>query len=158
MEAHGTKFIKGAVPTKLEKTEDDRIKVSYDQDGSEIFDTVLFAIGRHANTSALNLDAVGIKCEQNGKIKVDDFQQTNIDNIYAIGDVIHGALELTPVAIKAGALLSERLFAGSKKKMDTINVPTTVFTPIEYGSCGYSEQAAKEKFGAENIDTYHTAF
>lgn len=79
-------------------------------------------------------------------------------HIYAIGDVIYGQLELTPVAIKAGMLLSQRLFAGGTELMDYITVPTTVFTPIEYGCCGYSEEDAKEKFGADNISTYHTQF
>jgi len=49
---------------------------------------------------------------------------------------------LTPVAIKAGKLLSERLFGGKTEKMDYFNVPTTVFTPLEYGCCGYSEEDA----------------
>jgi pyruvate/2-oxoglutarate dehydrogenase complex dihydrolipoamide dehydrogenase (E3) component len=70
-----------------------------------------------------------------------------VENIYAIGDVIYGKLELTPVAIKAGKLLSLRLFAGATEKMDYVNVPTTVFTPLEYGCCGYSEVEAKEKYG-----------
>jgi len=65
---------------------------------------------------------------------------------------------LTPVAIKAGKLLSERLFGGKTEKMDYINVPTTVFTPLEYGCCGYSEEDAKRKFGEDNIATYHTEF
>jgi len=67
-------------------------------------------------------------------------------------------LELTPVAIKAGKLLSYRLFGGMTEKMDYVNVPTAVFTPLEYGSCGLSEEDAKEQYGAENISTYHTEF
>jgi thioredoxin reductase (NADPH) len=57
--------------------------------------------------------------------------------------VLYGKLELTPVAIKAGKLLSRRLFGGSTELMDYINVPTTVFTPLEYGAVGYSEVDAK---------------
>lgn len=120
------------------------------------YDTVLFAIGRNALTKELNLDKVGIKVEANGKLRVNDLEQTNVPHIYGIGDVIYGMLELTPVAIKAGKLLAERLFGGATAKMDYINVPTTVFTPIEYGSCGYSEEDAKAKFGADNISTFHT--
>lgn len=52
--------------------------------------------------------------------------------------------------------LSNRLFAGATTLMDYVNVPTTVFTPLEYGCCGYAEDEAKEKFGADNISTYHT--
>lgn len=79
-------------------------------------------------------------------------------HIYAIGDVIYGQLELTPVAIKAGKLLSRRLFAGETEKMDYVNVPTTVFTPMEYGCCGLAEVDAQAKYGAENISTYHIKF
>ena len=138
-----------------------RILVTYNHKGEEKqeeYDTVLFAIGRYALTADINLDKVGIPAEPNGKIRVDDSEQTNVENIYAIGDVISGKLELTPVAIKAGKLLSLRLFGGATEKMDYVYVPTTVFTPIEYGCCGYSEDEAKEKFGAENISTYHTQF
>lgn len=78
----------------------------------------MFAIGRYAITKGLNLENAGVVCEKNGKFKVNDEEQTNIPNIYAIGDVIYGQLELTPVAIKAGQLLSKRLFAEEKEKMD----------------------------------------
>jgi thioredoxin reductase (NADPH) len=106
----------------------------------------------------LNLESVGVKVESNGKIKVTDKEETNVPHVYAIGDVLYGKLELTPVAIKAGKLLAYRLFGGATEKMDYINVPTTVFTPIEYGSCGMSEEDAKQHYGAENISTYHTEF
>lgn len=135
--------------------------MTFEQDGNIVtdsYDTVLFAIGRYALTKELNLDKVGIKVESNGKIRVNDQEQTNVPHIHAIGDVIYGMLELTPVAIKAGKLLAYRLFGGATAKMDYINVPTTVFTPIEYGSCGYSEEDAKAKFGADNISTFHTEF
>lgn len=162
MENHGTKFIRGTVPTKLEKPDPNgRILVSYELDGKvEVgeYDTVLFAIGRYALTKNLNLESCGVKAESNGKFLVNDVEQTNVPNIYAIGDVIYGKLELTPVAIKAGMLLSRRLFSNSTEKMDYINVPTTVFTPIEYGCCGLTEDEAKEKYGADNIATYHTEF
>lgn len=97
-------------------------------------------------------------CESNGKIKANDDESTNIPHIYAIGDVLYGMLELTPVATKAGKLLAYRLFGGATEKMDYLNVPTTVFTPLEYGAVGYSEEDAKKRFGEENISTYHTEF
>lgn len=96
--------------------------------------------------------------EKNGKFNVNEFEQTNVPHIFAIGDVQNGRLELTPTAIKAGALLAKRLFHGATELMDYTNVPTTVFTPLEYGSCGLTEEDAKNKFGAENIATYHTQF
>lgn len=162
MENHGTKFIRSAVPTKLERPDPaGPIHVTYEQDGqlkTGEFDTVLFAIGRYALTKNIGLETTGVKAESNGKLKVNDVEETNVPNIYAIGDVIYGQLELTPVAIKAGKLLAYRLFGGKTDKMDYINVPTTVFTPLEYGSCGLSEEDAKAKYGAENISTYHTEF
>lgn len=96
-------------------------------------DTVLFAIGRYAVTEGLNLKNAGLIAESNGKFITDKYQRTNVDNIYAIGDVLYGKLELTPTAIHTGRLLAKRLFQGSETIMDFINVPTTVFTPLEYG-------------------------
>ena len=104
------------------------------------------------------LEKAGVRAEANGKIKVNDQEQTEVEHVYAIGDVIYGKLELTPVAIKAGKLLSARLFGGATEKMDYVNVPTTVFTPIEYGSCGMSEEDAKAHFGEDSISTFHTEF
>lgn len=156
-----TKFIESATPSKLEKLENGMIKVTYDQNGeekSEEYQTVLFAMGRYALTGGINLAAAGVTCEKNGKFKVNDVEQTNVPHIYAIGDVIYGQLELTPVAIKAGALLSQRLFAGKTAKMDYVNVPTCVFTPLEYGCCGYAEQDAHDKFGKDNCSTFHVQF
>lgn len=162
MENYGTKFIRGAVPTKLEKPDPaGKIIVSFEQDGEikqDQYDTVLFAIGRYALTKELNLESTGVIAESNGKIKANDEEQTNVPHIYAIGDVLFGKLELTPVAIKAGKLLAYRLFGGQTEKMDYVNVPTTVFTPLEYGSCGFSEEDAKKLYGADNISTFHSEF
>lgn len=157
MEENGVKFINKAVPSKLEKP-GDKIIVTYDQNGetkTEEYDTVLFAIGRTACTAGMDLDKAGITTESNGKIKVNDVEQTAAENIFAVGDVQYGNLELTPVAIKTGKLLSYRLFGNSTEKMDYKGVPTTVFTPIEYGCCGLTEEEAIAKYGDANIDVFH---
>jgi thioredoxin reductase (NADPH) len=91
----------------------------------------------------LNLEAAGVKAEKNGKFIVNDEEQTNVPHIYALGDVLYGQLELTPVAIKAGALLANRLFRGHTEKMDYVNVPTTVFSPLEYGCWGTQKKKHK---------------
>ena len=65
-------------------------------------------------------------------------------HIYAVGDVLEGRPELTPVAIHAGRLLARRMFAGGSQHMDYENVATTVFTPLEYGCVGLSEEVASE--------------
>lgn len=158
MEDHGVKFKHGVVPKKLAKIDGDRIQVTFSDDTQDVYDTVLVAIGRSADTGKLGLENVGIVANQkNGKIPT-TFEQTAAPNIYAIGDVMENCPELTPVAVQSGIALSRRLFGGSKEPMDYKNICTTVFTPIEYGTVGYSEEEAAEKFGAENVDVYHKSF
>ncbi|XP_016114205.1 LOW QUALITY PROTEIN: thioredoxin reductase 3-like [Sinocyclocheilus grahami] len=115
--------------------------------------------GRDACTGKIGLDKAGVKVNaKNGKIPVNDEEQTSVPHIYAIGDILEGKWELTPVAIQAGKLLARRLFAGASLKCDYVNVPTTVFTPMEYGSCGYPEEKAVEIYGQENLEIYHSLF
>jgi len=169
MESHGIKFLKKFVPVKLEQlkapTDDTagEVKVTYQStDGAEtkeeIFNTVCFAVGRHPLTSNMGLDKIGVSLDGKGFVNVDDADATNVKDVYAIGDIGSGIQELTPVAIQAGRLLARRLFGGKSLKCDYVNVPTTVFTPLEYGSCGYSEEQATEKFGAENVEVFHQSF
>ena len=115
----------------------------------------MMAIGRYSDTEKLGLEKCGVKVNKKGQLIVNEYEQTSSPHIYGIGDVIEGGLELTPVAIAAGKLLAERLYKeNGSRKMDYINVPTTVFTPSEYGACGYSEEKANETFGKENIIIY----
>jgi len=162
MAAYHTKFIHGSTPSKLTReSEDGPITVHYDTPEGEKtaeYDTVLFAIGRYAVTAGLDLANAGVEVEKNGKFKVNEQEQTNVPNIYAVGDVLYGRLELTPVAIKTGGLLAKRMAGVSTELMDYDSVPTTVFTPLEYGTVGFTEEQAKEKFGAENIASFHTKF
>ena len=106
-----TKFMRSFVPKKLERNEETgKIKVTFvksdAQDLSEAqteeFDTVLFAIGRTANTKNIGLDKAGLQVQENGKMIVDEREKTNVGHIFAIGDIQYGRLELTPSAIKAG--------------------------------------------------------
>jgi len=121
----------------------------------EIYDTVLFATGRAPETKELCLEKTGVVLDaDSGKIRCSK-EQTNIKHIYAVGDIVYGAPELTPVAIQAGKLLAQRLFANKTNWMDYHFVPTTVFTPVEYGCCGYSEEEAGDVFDAENLEVYH---
>ncbi|KAE8615169.1 hypothetical protein XENTR_v10008431 [Xenopus tropicalis] len=166
MEEHGVKFIKQCVPTKIEQIEagtPGRLKVtSQASDGAETteeYNTVLLAIGRDACTRNIGLEIPGVKInEKTGKIPVNDEEQTNVPYIYAIGDVLQDKLELTPVAIQAGRLLARRLYGDSTVKCDYVNVPTTVFTPLEYGACGLSEEHAIRQYEEENIEVYHSYF
>lgn len=159
-EEEGIKFIKETIPSKIEKLSNGRLKVFYTKNGneySEEFDTVLSAIGRYAVTKDIGLEELGIKLERNGKIKC-EHEQTNIDNIYGIGDVLYEKQELTPVAIMAGKLLARRLFGNSKIEMDYEKIPVTVFTPLEYGSCGLTEETAIQRYGQDNIEVFISNF
>ncbi|VEL11524.1 unnamed protein product [Protopolystoma xenopodis] len=98
------------------------------------------------------MDALGIKKDNTGRVICKDDEQTSVDNIFAIGDIVSGKLQLTPVAIQAGKLLARRLYACGSELTDYTNVATTVFTPLEYGAVGLSEEAAIEKYGEENIE------
>ncbi len=163
MEAHGTKICRPAIPTELTKTESGKILVHYKllSDGTsktEEFDSVLLAIGRKPVTADLDLEKAGVKVEDNGKIRVNEYEQTDVDNIYAIGDVAYGKPELTPVAIMTGKLLAKRMMGVSTDVMDYTNIPSTVYTPLEYGFCGLSEDEAIKIHGLENIDVYHSSF
>lgn len=158
MKSIGVRFIRPTIPSKVEKS-GQKLKVFWNEGDTpmaEEFDTVMCAVGR----APLNIGAVevGVKLHpESGKV-ITQNDQSSVPSIYAIGDVQHGAPELTPTAIRAGILLARRLFAGSSEQMDYVNVPTAVFTPLEYGSCGFSEEKAKDVFGEENVDVYHSTF
>jgi thioredoxin reductase (NADPH) len=88
MKDHGVKFKMNAVPSKLEKVENDQIKVTFSDGSSDIYDTVLGAIGRHADTHKLGLENVGIKTNPKNKKIYAQFEQTSTPNIYCVGDVM----------------------------------------------------------------------
>nr|BAO53981.1 NADPH-dependent thioredoxin reductase [Euglena gracilis] len=148
----GVKFKYGPLPTKIEKA-DGQLHVTFSDGTVDTYQTVLYATGRYADTGGLALENAGVVVGKNGKIPVIN-EVTNVPHIYAVGDIVEGGLELTPVAIRAGELLARRLFAGATEQMDYVNVPTAVFTPFEYGCVGYTEEAAIAKYGEENIETY----
>ncbi|KAJ8359297.1 hypothetical protein SKAU_G00158220 [Synaphobranchus kaupii] len=167
MEEHGVKFLRKFVPTSVEELENGapgRLKVTAKSTVSDEviegeYNTVLIAVGRDACTGTIGLDKTGVQVNaKNGKIPVNDEEQTNVPHIYAIGDILEGKWELTPVAIQAGKLLARRLFGGATLKCDYVNVPTTVFTPLEYGCCGLSEEKALELYGKDNIEVFHSLF
>ncbi|KAG7160028.1 Thioredoxin reductase 1- cytoplasmic-like [Homarus americanus] len=165
MEKNGVKFIRGAVPTSVEEVEEGtpgKLKVTAKTtDGEEITDeynTVVVAIGRDPCTADISLHDINVEMAKSGKVVVNKEEQTSVPHIYAVGDIIEGGLELTPVAIQAGRLLAKRLYGNGKLLTDYVNVPTTVFTPLEYGCCGLSEETAIEKYGEDDIEVYHSNY
>lgn len=122
-------------------------------------DCVIWAIGRQPATDNLQLHAAGVKRDSQGFIRTDNYQNTNVAGIYAVGDVT-GAAQLTPVAVKAGRLLAERLFnpALPDAQMDHRLIPTVVFSHPPIGTLGLTEQEACNEYGAANIKVYRSDF
>jgi len=153
MQAQGVKFRNQTLPTKFEKLENGRIQTTFSNGDVDEFDTVLYATGRYADTEGIGASKAGLITNAKGKFET-DHEQTNVPHIYAIGDILEGKPELTPVAIAAGEKLARRLFAGATQPMDYEMVPTTVFTPFEYGCVGISEEEAIKRFGEDDVETY----
>lgn len=128
-------------------------------EGTMDVDTVLWAIGRSPEVEKLNLDITKVATNDKGHIKTDDYQNTNIDHIYALGDVCDRGFELTPVAIAAGRRLADRLFGGQPDAhLDYSNIPSVVFAHPEVGSIGMTEPEARKGFGDESIKIYNSSF
>jgi glutathione reductase (NADPH) len=128
--------------------------------GTLEIDCLLWAIGRAPELEDLGLDKAGVKQNSSGHVIVDDYQNTNVDNIYALGDVC-GKAELTPVAIAAGRHLANRLFGGAKfstARLEYNNIPSVVFAHPEVGSIGMTEPQAREAFGDSQIKIYNSSF
>ena len=132
-------------------------------DGSEFeCNELLWCIGRGAETREMGLEKLqpDLKLREDGHIIVDEYQNTSIPGIYALGDVA-GQAELTPVAIAAGRKLGNRLFGPPEFKNDKLEydkIPTVVFAHPEVGTTGLTEPEANEKYGKENVKIYHTKF
>ncbi len=138
---------------RMEKR-DGRIWVKGTDGREEMFDQVLFATGRTANTMGLGLEDAGVELGRWGEVVVDDFSQTNVPSIFAVGDVTN-RINLTPVAIREGAAFVETVFKGNPTKPDHEDVASAVFTQPEYGTVGMSEEEARAQ---EPVDVYCAAF
>ena len=144
--------------TEVVKNADDSLTISFDNGETITVDCLIWAIGRAANTSGFGLEKTGVKLTEKGTIYSDEFENTSVSGIYALGDVT-GKLDLTPVAVKAGRQLSERLFNNkADAKLDYTDVATVVFSHPVIGSVGLTEEKAIAKYGAENIKVYKSSF
>ena len=129
------------------------------KDGRDLgeFDTVLWAIGRRPLSAEMEPQNAGVTVDKRGYIPTDEWQATNVENIFAIGDVT-GRAQLTPVAIAAGRRLAERLYADKKDlKQDYDNIASVVFSHPPIGAIGLTEAQARESFGSE-VKCYQTSF
>ena len=157
MEKTGLPLHTHKVPVKLEKT-DYGITIHFEDGSSHTASQVIWATGRRPNVDGLELEKAGVTLNERGFIQVDEYQNTVVDGIYALGDVT-GEKELTPVAIKAGRTLSERLFNGkTRAKMDYTTIPTVVFSHPAIGTVGFTEEEAIKEYGQEHIKVYKSSF
>ncbi|ABD56091.1 FAD-dependent oxidoreductase [Jannaschia sp. CCS1] len=120
----------------------------------DVFDQVLFATGRTPNTDGMGLEDAGVTVGRRGEVVVDEYSQTGVPSIYAIGDVTN-RVNLTPVAIREGMAFVETVFNGSPTPVDHDLIPSAVFTTPEYGSVGLTEETARDQ---EPIEVYCTSF
>ncbi|WP_353078131.1 glutathione-disulfide reductase [Synechococcus lacustris] len=119
-------------------------------------DALLQATGRLANLTDLQLAAAGVLHEFN-RILVNQSQQTNIDHIYAVGDVTN-RVNLTPVAVDEGRAVADRLFASGNRIVNHELIATAVFTQPEFASIGLSEEAAIKSFGSDAVKVFRAKF
>lgn len=160
-ERQGIIIHKNSSQSKVEDLGNGLKKLHYkDQNGEGAIDVdeLIWAIGRAPETEGLGLEQIGIKTDKRGHIEVDKYQNTNIPNVFALGDVSNSGMELTPVAIAAGRRLSERIFGGKAESfLDYDNIPSVVFAHPEVGTVGLTEPQAREKYG-DSVKIYTSSF
>lgn len=162
MEAMGINWVRNAEITALEQAADGTKTATF-KDGSTIegYDDVLFAIGRVPVTDTLNLDSAGVVTAARGEIVVDPACRTSAHQTYAVGDIIKGGIQLTPVAIAAGRLLSDRLFNNLPEEesiMDYDMVPTVVFSHPPMAVMGLTEEKAIAQYGEEAVTVHRSTW
>ncbi|WP_114010476.1 glutathione-disulfide reductase [Cohaesibacter intestini] len=154
MEKRGVRIVLHDVLTSVEKKADG-LHVTTKQGETMVVDQILSGIGRSPYTKGLGLETVGVELDSKGAIKVDAQNRTNVDHIYAVGDVTN-RVNLTPVAIREGAALAETLFNDNPTIVDYENIPTAVFTQPEIGTVGMTEAEAIATH--DNLDIYLAKF
>ena len=153
MKERGVKIVTETETTKIDKI--DGGFVVTDVSGVEhTFDLVMYATGRRPNTQGLGLEEIHINLDGAGAVEVNNYSQTPISSVYAIGDVTN-RVNLTPVAIREAMAFVETAFNGNPTPVDHSLIPSAVFTQPEYGMIGLSEDEAQKR---EPIEVYATNF
>ncbi|SFL53513.1 glutathione-disulfide reductase [Shimia aestuarii] len=132
----------------------DKIRVKATNGTERLFDQVMFATGRAPNTEGMGLEEIGVQIGRKGEVVVDEYSQTAVPSVYAVGDVTD-RVNLTPVAIREGMAFVETVFKGNPTPVDHELIPTAIFTQPEMGTVGLSEEEAAEQ---EPIEVYATSF
>ena len=144
--------------TKIEKNDSDQFIISTNSDTNiPAVDAVIYAIGRSPITTGIGIENTEVELDAKGYIVTDEYQNTSVESIYAVGDNT-GRAQLTPVAVAAGRRLSERLFNGkTNEKLDYTNIPTVVFSHPAIGTIGLTELEARAEYG-DDVKIYTSSF
>lgn len=148
----GINFRFNAQMERIEKTEDGTLCVHFQSGDPVAADVILFATGRKPNVDGLGLDSAGVDLDDKGAIKVDDYNKTSCESIYAVGDVTD-RLQLTPVAIREGHAFADTVFGGNPRTVDYDCVPSAVFSHPPLAGVGMTEAQAKNKLGTVKVYT-----
>jgi glutathione reductase (NADPH) len=154
LEKRGIKVVLGCSHERLEQTETGLLSTLNNELTFET-DLVMFATGREAYVEGLGLDKAGVALNERGAIAVDDFSKTNVDNIWAVGDVTD-RINLTPVAIREGAAFAQTEFHDNPTRFDHDMVASAVFSQPPVGVVGMTEAQARHAFG--KVDIYRAVF
>jgi glutathione reductase (NADPH) len=149
--AKGIQFRFNAPLEKIEKQEDGSLKVFTGTGDPIETDLVLFATGRNPKIDGLGLEKAGVEIEK-GAIKVDEYSRTNVESIYAVGDVTD-RVQLTPVAIREGHAFADTVFGNNPRTIDYSCIPSAVFSNPPIGAVGMTEGEARNKLGTVQIYT-----
>lgn len=150
----GIEIIPNTRVTKIEGTDNSKLVTLLDGSIKE-YSKVLFCLGRVPNTSSLNLDVTGVELGSRGEIIVDEYQRTNIPNIYALGDV-KGKVQLAPVAIAEAIAVIKSIYENKPNDLDYSSIPTAVFSQPELASVGCTEEVAALAY--KRLDVYRIEF
>ncbi len=157
MDRENIDVVTRVIPKSVEKTDQGLVMHALDGRSFGPVDCVLWAIGRSPNTGSLDADKAGVEMDAFGFIPTDDLQQTNVEHIFAIGDVT-GRAALTPVAIAAGRRLADRLYGGMDgRHLEYDLIPTVIFSHPTIGTVGLTEAQARAKYG-DGIRIYVSDF
>ncbi|WP_137224177.1 glutathione-disulfide reductase [Shewanella sp. MEBiC00475] len=159
MATDGPTLHTNSVPKSVNKNTDGSLTLALENEKMLTVDCLIWAIGRSPSTGNIGLEHTDVKLDAKGYVITDEQQNTTAKGIYCVGDIMAGGVELTPVAVKAGRLLSERLFGNMQDaKMDYSLIPTVVFSHPPIGTMGLTEPEATDKYGKENIKVYTSTF
>ena len=154
MGARGITVISDHTVARIDKSGNEY--VTHLHDGHAVTsDKVMFALGRQPNVTGIGLEDLHVRIHEHGGIEVDNYSETSVPNIYAVGDVTN-RVNLTPVAIREGHAFADTVYGGKPTPVDHSTVPTAVFSEPEIGVVGLTEAQARERLG--RVDVYKTTF